>query len=122
MQDIPFVQIVVLLALVLAPLITSLLERIRRRYQTQPPRLPPPQPAPRTFAQSPPAKSPPVDVISSRRDRVPAPREATVPLRSRPQLRNRQFLYSRRELRRAIVLMEVLGPCRGNHSRYSGRD
>jgi hypothetical protein len=117
MQDIPFIQILVLLALVLVPLITHLLERVRRRYETQPPRLPPPQPAPRTFA-----KSPPVEVISSRRDRAPAPQDATVPLRSRPQLRNRQFFYSRHELRRAIVLMEVLGPCRGNDSRYAGRD
>ena len=117
MPDIPFGQILVLLAFVLVPLLIQWLERIRRRFEAQARREPPPQPVPRTFA-----KPPPLEVISSARDRTPAPQTADVPLRSRAQRYDRRFFYSRRELRRAIVLMEVLGPCRGNDSRYAGRD
>jgi hypothetical protein len=116
MPDIPFVQVFVLLAFVLVPLLIQWLERIRRRFETQARREPPRQPAPRTFA-----KSPPLEVISSARERAPAPQNAGAPLRLRPPRRERRFFHGRRELRRAIVLMEVLGPCRGVDSRHESR-
>ena len=107
MQEIPFTQILVLLAFILVPLINLLLERMRRRFETQPPREQPHQPAPRTIAK------PPPEVIASPRARVPAaPARTAIPPRLRPPLRNRAFFSSRRDLRRAILLMAVLGPCR----------
>ena len=71
MQDIPFTQILVLLAFILFPLINWLLQRMQRRFESQAPRRPPPQPAPRTFA-----KPPPIEVIASARERMP-PAKAT---------------------------------------------
>ena len=107
MQDIPFTQILILLAFILVPLINLLLERMRRRFETRPPREPQRQPAPRTIA-----KPPPLEVIASARERVPAPARTQIPPRSIPPLRNRALFSSRRDLRRAILLMAVLGPCR----------
>ena len=53
MQEIPFTQILVLLAFILFPLINWLLQRMQRRFESQAPRQPPAQPAPRTFAKPP---------------------------------------------------------------------
>jgi hypothetical protein len=107
MQDIPLTQILVLLAFILVPLINLLLKRMRRRFEPPPRREPPRQPAPRTIG-----KLPPVEVVASARERVPAPARTQIPPRSRPPLRNRALFSSRRDLRRAILLMAVLGPCR----------
>jgi hypothetical protein len=107
MQDIPLTQLLVLLAFILVPLINLLLERMRRRFETQPPREPPRQPAPRTIG-----KPPPVEVVASARERVLARARTEMPPRSGPPLRDRAFFGSRRDLRRAILLMAVLGPCR----------
>ena len=108
MQDIPFGQLLVLLAFILFPLFNWLLRRLQRRFEGQGPRQPPPQPAPRTFA-----KPPPVEFIASasERARTADKRESPQP-RSTRQLRKKQFLASHRDLRRAIILMTVLGPCR----------
>jgi hypothetical protein len=108
MQDIPFGQLLVLLAFILFPLLTRLLQRVQRRFEGQPPRQPPPQPAPRTFA-----KPPPVEFIASASERARAAdkRESPPPRLTRP-LREKKLLTSRRDLRRAIIWMTVLGPCR----------
>jgi hypothetical protein len=109
MQDIPFTQILVLLAFILFPLINWLLQRMQRRYQSQAPRQPPPQPAPRTFA-----KPPPIEVIASMREPLrPATLAETLPSRRNQSIR-RSLFRNRRDLRRAIILMTVLGPCRAN--------
>jgi hypothetical protein len=111
MQDIPFTQILVLLAFILFPLINWLLQRMQRRFEHQAPRQPPPQPAPRTFA-----KPPPVEVIASSRQRMPVAEIIEPPLSRRNQSIRRSLFRSRRDLRRAIILMTVLGPCRANDS------
>jgi hypothetical protein len=110
MQDIPFTQILVLLAFILFPLINWLLQRMQRRFESQAPRQPPRQPAPRTFA-----KAPPLEVIASARERMP-PALAETPLSRRNQSIRRSLFRSRGDLRRAIILMTVLGPCRANDS------
>ena len=107
MQDIPFAQIFVVLAFILFPLINWLLQRTQRRFETQTPRQPPPQPAPRTFAK------PPLEVVTSGRERVRPPNLPENP-RVSSQSRKRSLFRDRRDLRRAIILMSVLGPCRAN--------
>jgi hypothetical protein len=111
MQDIPFTQLLVLLAFILFPLINWLLQRMQRRFESQAPRQPPPQPAPRTFA-----KPPPIEVIASSRERMPPAKLPETLLSRRNQSIKRSLLRSRRDLRRAIILMTVLGPCRANES------
>ena len=111
MQDIPFTQILVLLAFILFPLINWLLQRMQRRFESQAPRQQPPQPAPRTFA-----KAPPIEVMASARERMPPAKMPETPLSRRNQSIKRSLLRSRRDLRRAIILMTVLGPCRANDS------
>jgi hypothetical protein len=107
MQDIPLGQLLVVIAFILFPLINWLLRRIQRRFETQSPPEPPRQPAPRTFA-----KPPPQEVIDPTRERVPALKIAETPPRPRTPRRNKPFFGNRRDLRRAMVLKAVLGPCR----------
>ena len=111
MQDIPFTQILVLLAFILFPLINWLLQRMQRRYQSQAPRQPPPQPAPRTFA-----KAPTTEVIAPSMERMPSVKVPETLLSRREQFIKRSLFRSRGDLRRAIILMTVLGPCRANDS------
>jgi len=111
MPDIPFTQILVLLAFILFPLINWLLQRMQRRFESQAPRRLPPQPAPRTFA-----KAPPTEVIASSRERMPPAKVPETLLSRRNQSIKRSFFRSRGDLRRAIILMTVLGPCRANDS------
>ncbi len=110
MQDIPFTQILVLLAFILYPLISWLLQRMQRRFESRAPRRLPPQPAPRTFA-----KPPPIEVIASAREPAP-PSKLSGNLRARRNQSRRSLFRSRGDLRRAIILMTVLGPCRANDS------
>jgi hypothetical protein len=107
MSDIPFGQLLVLLAFILVPLINLLLQRMQRRFEQPPREQPPRQPAPRTFA-----KPPPMEVIAWSSERARATEKPETPLRPKRKLRNKRFFTSRRDLRRAFVLMVVLGPCR----------
>jgi hypothetical protein len=109
MPDIPFGQLLVLIAFILVPLINVLLERVRRwRFQRQVPREEPPQqPSPRTFV-----KPPPLKLAAPASERVPAREVGETPPRPRRQRRKKTFFTSRRDLRRAVILMAVIGPCR----------
>jgi hypothetical protein len=107
MPDIPFGQILILIAFILFPLINWLFQRMQRRLDSQAPRQPPPQPAPRTYA-----KPTPMEVIASSSARVPAPDKRESPAPPAGRLRKKRFFTSRRDLRRAFILMTVLGPCR----------
>jgi hypothetical protein len=109
MQDIPFGQLLILMAFILVPVINLLLKRMQRGFERQPPREESPrQPAPRTFAEP-----PPLEVIASARQRVRAPDRLEIPPGPKSRARNKSFFRSRRDLRRAIIMMAVLGPCRG---------
>ncbi len=111
MQDIPFTQILVLLAFILFPFLNWLLQRMQRRFESPAPRQPRAQPAPRTFA-----KPPPMEVIAAPMERMPSARLPDTLLSRRKQLIKRSLFRSRGDLRRAIILMTVLGPCRANQS------
>jgi hypothetical protein len=110
MQDIPIAQLLVLIAFILFPLLNLVLRRMQRRFEEQPPSEPPPQPAPRTYEMT-----PRLDVVASSREQARPPAVAEPPSR-KSQSANRSLFGNRRELRRAIILMTVLGPCRAADS------
>jgi hypothetical protein len=111
MQDISRIQLLLLFAFILVPLINRLLERMRRRVETQSPREPPRQPAPRTIG------NPPVEIVASAGNRLPARAKTEMPSPSKPPLPNGALFGSRRDLRLAMVLVAVLGPCRAVDTR-----
>ena len=108
MRNVSLEQIVLLLILILAPLINLVLQRARKRSKEQSreesvpeihrevrvnPRRPPTAAALRTRTEG-----SPVTVIS-------APRSKT-------RSTKKSLLGTRRELRRGIIMLTVLGPCR----------
>lgn len=106
MPDIPFAQLLVVLAFILFPLINSLLRRMQRRFEQQARKRPPAQPAPRTYAR------PPLEVIPAAAERTRAADLPETSVRARSRPRKESFFRGRRELRRAMILMTVLAPCR----------
>jgi hypothetical protein len=113
MQDISFGQRLLLIAFILVPVINLLLKRMQRGFERQPPREESPrQPAPRTFAEP-----PTLEVIASARERVPTPEMAETAPRPGSRACDKSFFRSRRDLRRAIIMIAVLGSWRGVYSR-----
>jgi hypothetical protein len=55
---------------------------------------------------------PPVRPVAA--ERVPRPRPAEMPSRRRPHYTRATLIGSKRDLKRAIVMMTVLGPCRAD--------
>ncbi len=106
MPDIPIGQLLILLAFIFVLLINWLLQRMRRRFGEQSPNEePPPHPVPRTSA-----KPLPMEVIASSRERLRAADKLESGPRPIGQRRSKSFFRNRRDLRRAIILMAVLGP------------
>jgi hypothetical protein len=105
MPDIPFAQLLVVLAFILFPLINSLLRRMQRRFEEQARRRPPAQPAPRTYARA------PLEVIASA-EPTRAPHLPETPPPAQSQRRKKLLFKNRHELRRAMIVMTVLAPCR----------
>jgi hypothetical protein len=110
MQDLPLGPLLFLIAFILLPFINWLLRRMGRRFERELPQEPLRQPAPRTFA-----KLPSFDPADSAAEEVPLVAAAESSPRPRRQRRNKIFT-GRRDLRRAILLMTVLGPCRASNS------
>lgn len=106
MQDIPIAQLLVLMAFILFPLLNLVLQRIQRRFERQRPTEPRREPAPRTYALP-----PRLEVIPSSTEQARSPDLHSSPPSS-SQSAKRPLFRDRRELRRAIILMTVLGPCR----------
>ncbi|MGH7794258.1 MAG: hypothetical protein ACREQ2_05070 [Candidatus Binatia bacterium] len=99
--------IILLILFILIPLANYVIERMRRRYEPPPPdsRRVPDMGMRRQAAPPPPA-------FSARRERAQEtpPTIAVQPSRSR---RFRQTLFrNKRDVRRTIVAMTILGPCR----------
>jgi hypothetical protein len=106
MQDLPLGPLLFLIAFILLPFINWLLRRMGRRFERQLPQEPPRQPAPRTYA-----KLPSFEPAASATQQVPLVAVTESSPRPKRHRRNKIFT-SRRDLRRAILLIAVLGPCR----------
>jgi hypothetical protein len=108
MQEIPIAQLLLLIAFILLPLLNLLFRRMQRHSETQMPRDEPPRQVSRRIRTIPPA---PEETASSR-ERIP-PRNLSEPAPSRRRHAIKRSLFrTRRDLRRTIILMTVLGPCR----------
>jgi hypothetical protein len=109
MKNLSFGQILLLILFILVPLINFLLQQARRRLETQTPQDKAVAQI-RRQAQTTPASLPPP---RPPRDRLHGSEEPTVatPL-SRRRFSQRSLLENRRDVRRGIIIMTILGPCR----------
>jgi hypothetical protein len=112
-------QILLLLVFVLVPLFNLLVRWLQRRAREQQRPMPAKPSAidPVGREERPPARMPPrVRVIEPARPRE-GPREPPPAPRPQPVIRRAGPLGGRAEVRRAIVAMTILGPCRGLEER-----
>ena len=107
MRNFSFEPIIILIIFILIPLTNYVLERMRRRFEPpSPKRQPMPDMGVRRQA-APPTPAPPA---SREQARAAPPNRIMVSSRSRW---SRKTLFrTRRDVRRVIVAMTVLGPCR----------
>ncbi len=109
MGDLGFGQIIVLIIFILVPVVKFVVQRIRRRLGDQIPQQESVTQI-RRAAQATPAPPPEPRISHDRLHGFQAPTVST-PLPRRRSV-NKLTLGSRREIRRGIILMTVLGPCR----------
>ena len=109
MENLSFGQILLLIVFILVPLINFLMQRARRHLEDQTPK-DKAMAQIRREAQTTPASLP---APRASRDRVHGSEEPTVaaPL-SRQRFSQRSLLENRRDVRRGIIIMTILGPCR----------
>jgi len=109
MKNLSFGQILLLIVFILVPLINFLMHRARRRLETQTPRDKAVAQM-RRQAESTPASLP---APRASRDRLHGSADPAVaaPL-SRQRFSQRRLLENRRDVRRGIIIMTILGPCR----------
>jgi hypothetical protein len=109
LKNVSVAQILLLIVFVLLPLLNWLLRRLRRRHERQTP-LPPymPEARHRTTVSEPDVPSPqPLRQRIQAQEAPPAP--ATV---QRRRVSRTALFRTKAEMRRAIILMTILGPCR----------
>jgi hypothetical protein len=107
LKNVTIEQILVLIVFVLLPLLNWLLRRLGRRREHQPP-LPPYDPERRQPVSEPRSRAPqPARDRIQAREAPPAPAEVR-----RREISTNSLFRTRVEMRRAIILMTILGPCR----------
>jgi hypothetical protein len=114
MESLGLGQVLLLIAFMLLPLFKSFLQRVRRAAESA---RPADEPATDTLAraQTTPKSAPPTSRVS--RNKVHASQAPTVatPL-SGGRFSKRSLLGNTRDVRRGIILMTILGPCRASDS------
>jgi hypothetical protein len=109
LKNVTLEQILVLIVFVLLPLLNWLLRRLGRGRERQTP-LPPYMPEPRQRAT---VSEPGARVPQPARDRIQAREAPPAPIAVRRLRISKDALFrTRAEMRRAIILMTILGPCR----------
>ena len=110
MQTPSFEQVILLMIFILAPLINFVMRRVRRRLEPHVP----PEESVTQMRRQPQATPPPSLVRREARERPPPraqPPTVSAPLR-RGRFIKKSLLGDIRGVRRGIILMTVLGPCR----------
>jgi len=113
MRNITFEQILLVIIFILAPLLNFILQRVKGRLANQLPRQEPKEPMRRQSRIVPTAAPPPAPNPADTRaprSRVPA----ISVFRSQRRSSKTSLLGSPRDLRRGIIIMTILGPCRAN--------
>jgi hypothetical protein len=106
MDRLPFEQLLLLLLFIVLPLLNWLLQRARRRVQSE---LPEYESVPQ-MGQQMPRRPPPPDEPLRERPRADSAPATPVPPRRRSG--PRALLRTPGDRRRAIIIMTVMGPCR----------
>lgn len=110
-------QILLLLIIVLVPLLNVLVRWLRRREQQHPLPVEPGAAAAAERAERPPVPLPPrARVLESARPRQSFRKTPQAPL-PRPVIRRAKPLGGRAAVRRAVVVMTILAPCRALEER-----
>jgi len=109
MKNLSFGQILLLIVFILVPLINLLIHRARRRLETQTPKDDAAVQT-RRQAQVTPAPAPTARAARNSLRDVQEP-TVTAPL-SRRRFSQRSLLENRSDVRRGIIIMTILGPCR----------
>jgi hypothetical protein len=104
MKNLSFQQIILLLVFILVPLINFVMQRLRRRAEDQ-------IPIRRQAKAISTPTIPPAPRPSRDRVQVPQPPTVSTPLSERRFIK-RSLLGAQRDVRRGIIMMTVLGPCR----------
>ena len=114
MKNLGFGQIVLLIIFIVLPLVNFVAQRVRRRLEDKTPAEEKPPAQVPGHAQAAPALPP---TPRASRNRV---RELQAPIVSTPSstsyFTKRSLLRTTRDVRRGIILMTVLGPCRASDS------
>jgi hypothetical protein len=114
MRSITIEQVLLVIIFILAPLINFIMRRARRRLADQLPRQEPPAPTQRqprvVLTAAPPAAPSPAGTHAPQQTRVPAISVS----RAQRRFSKRSLLGSPRDVRRGIIIMTILGPCRAN--------
>src|SRR5262245_48353829 len=108
MQNLGIEQVLLLLLFIVPPLITFLLQRVRKRRDHRMPQEKPIEQQLRQGHTPPTPRLPPRDA-SDRGRGSPA---RTVPLLANDRVTKKSPLGTPREVRRGIAIMTLLGPCR----------
>ena len=109
MKNVTVEQLLLLIIFVLLPLLNWLLRRLGQRRERQHP-LPPYMPEPRQRVSEPRSRAP-----QPARDRIQAREAPPAPVAVRRRRISRSsFFRTRAEMRRAIILMTIVGPCRAS--------
>ena len=108
MRNFSFEPIILLIIFILIPLANYVLERMRRRFE---PPTPSRQPMP-DMGMRRQAALPPAPASSAPRERAQAAPPSRILAASQGRWSRKTLFGTRRDVRRVIVAMTVLGPCR----------
>ena len=108
MQNLGIEQVLLLLLFIVPPLITFLLQRVRKRRDHRMPQEQPVEQRLRQGQTTPTPRLPPRDAS----DRVQGSPARPVPLLAHDRVTKQSPLGTTREVRRGIAIMTLLGPCR----------
>jgi hypothetical protein len=113
MRNLSFQQIILLIVVILVPLISVVIQRVRRHLEEQTPKQEPVPQTPRR-AQATLSSAPTLRASRTRVDESQAPTLSTPFPQS--HFTKRSIMGSRRDTRRGIIMMTILGPCRALES------
>ena len=111
MRDVGLEQIILLLIFILVPLINFIMHRVRRRPEDNMSKEQSVESIPRRTQARPTTGVPKLAEFRTRAAASQAPTISSAPLAT-SRSPNRALLRTPRDLRRAIIIMTILGPCR----------
>jgi len=110
MRNLGLSQIILVIVFIVVPLIQFVMQRVQRRREDQ---IPEHKSVSQMRRQPQPARTPPQVSASTTRNQVRGSQEPTVSTRSSTShVTERSILGAQRDVRRGIIIMAVLGPCR----------